>query len=57
MRFGQTLDMEMMWLSLAMSLMLWMNHWWGRPFGACGKGNDFISSGTFEDNRIFGQGQ
>ena len=37
MRFGQTLDMEMMWLSLAMSRMLWMNHWWGRPFGACGQ--------------------
>lgn len=29
MRFGQTLEMEMMWLSLAMSLMLWMIHWWG----------------------------
>ena len=37
MRFGQTLDMEMMWLSLAMSLMLWMTHWWGAPFGTCGQ--------------------
>ena len=46
----------MMWLSLAMSLMLWMNHWWGGDrLVRAGKGDDLISSSTFEDNRIFGQ--
>ena len=36
--------------------MLWMIHWWGGDrLIRAGKGDDLISSSTFEDNRIFGQ--